>query len=712
MSLNCCAQNKVSLYSKEYKIIPRVNIPLSSSNDMIVASKLLINNFIKVTGEVLPIEQSDVLNANYSYICLRVNPTQAEDYCYYKRDKNITIKGKSIDDLYFGITAFLENFTQLNYINRSKNFDAEEQSKEIVVPFKFNKCFSPAFEYREPYFSSNFSPGFRAWNKTNFLELEWGIWGHNLPKVLKGIKLDESAYAQIGKKRIENQYSFTSDTLFKYVNQKVTEIYNSDHALNKFMILPNDNTIVSLSNTDKAIGNTKKNAAPAVFSFLNKLAKSHPKSTFFTAAYNTVRDVPNFKAEKNIGVFYSTIDIQKGIPIEDSKYAEKFEKDIKKWVKYTDKVYIWDYAVNFDNYFDLYPSLKVTQKNLKYFKKLGIKGVFIHGSEYNYSTFQELKSVMLSKLLWNPDIDLDKEIKLFFDEKYPSTVSDILTNFYIYCEDRFLNNKKELGIYSGIKSTAAKYLDPNVFFSYYNDFDSYVQNNSLNPEFLKVATALTFLKLEIMRDYGLGKFGYGTLKDNQIIVKNEVGTLLDKLKTYSKSAKINSYNEVGFTLDQFIESWRKKIFTTHKRKHFFYKKAFEVKSNLDEDYKDIRILTDAAFGLLDYNTNWLINSIDDLELKISKKGLTKSSKITFSFLQDRKHKIYYPSLIEILNKNKKVIKKLRLKPDNSQLASKEITIDLPNRFDREKLSEDFYLKIYRSKNEGKNAMACDEIIFN
>merc|ERR1711916_182671 len=98
----------------------------------------------------------------------------------------------------------------------------------------------------------------------------------------------------------------------------------------------------------------------------------------------------------------------------------------------------------------------------------------------------------------------------------------------------------------------------------------------------------------------------------------------------SKSAKINSYNEVGFTLDQFIESWRKKIFTTHKRKHFFYKKAFEVKSNLDEDYKDIRILTDAAFGLLDYNTNWLINSIDDLELKISKKGLTKSSKITFS----------------------------------------------------------------------------------
>ena len=712
LSFNCCAQKDVSLYSKEYKIIPRVNIPLSSGNDMIIASKLLVNNFIKVTGQVLTIEQSDALNPNLSYISLKVDSTQEDNFCYNKKDKNIIIKGKTISDLYFGITTFLEEFTQLNYYNRSKIFEAEDQVAEILVPFTFNKCFSPSFEYREPYFSTNFSPAFRVWNRTDYLELNWGIWGHNLPKILKGIKLPETAFAKVGNKRIEDQYCFTSDSLFKYVNEKVTKIYNSDFALNKYMILPNDNNIVCTCNTCKSVGNTSKDAAPAVFTFLNKLAKNHRKSTFFTTAYITVKDIPNFKPEKNTGVFYSTIDIQKGIPIEDSKYAEKFETNIKKWANYVNQVYVWDYAVNFDNYFDLYPSLKVTQKNLKYFKKLGVKGVFIHGSEYNYSTFQELKSVMLSKLLWKLDIDVDSEIKSFFDEKYASTLSDILTNFYIFSENTFLNNKKELGIYSGINNTASKYLDPKVFFSFYDEFDTHVESNKYDNEFLKLATALTFLKLEIMRDYGLGKFGYGVLKNDEIIIKNEVGILLDKLNIYSKTSKLSTYNEVGFSIEEYINNWRKKIFTNHKRKHYFYKKPFEVISNLDEDYKDKSILNDAAFGLLDYNTNWLINSIDDLKLEVNRKNIEKSTKITFSFLQDIKHRIFYPSSIEILDKKNKKLKKITLKKDNSKLDTKEITIDLPSKFDRNQLSESFFIKINRAEIEGKNAMACDEIIFN
>jgi len=712
LSFNCCAQKDVSLYSKEYKIIPRINIPLSSGNDMIIASKLLVNNFIKVTGQVLTIEQSDALNPNLSYISLKVDSTQEDNFCYNKKDKNIIIKGKTISDLYYGITTFLEEFTQLNYYNRSKIFEAEDQVAEILVPFTFNKCFSPSFEYREPYFSTNFSPAFRVWNRTDYLELNWGIWGHNLPKILKGIKLPETAFAKVGNKRIEDQYCFTSDSLFKYVNEKVTKIYNSDFALNKYMILPNDNNLVCTCNTCKSVGNTSKDAAPAVFTFLNKLAKNHRKSTFFTTAYITVKEIPNFKPEKNTGVFYSTIDIQKGIPIEDSKYAEKFETDIKKWTNYVNQVYVWDYAVNFDNYFDLYPSLKITQKNLKYFKKLGVKGVFIHGSEYNYSTFQELKSVMLSKLLWNPGLDLDKEIKIFFNEKYASTLSDILTNFYIFSENTFLNNKKELSIYSGINNTAAKYLDPKVFFSFYDEFDNHVESNKYDNEFLKLATALTFLKLEIMRDYGLGKFGYGVLKNDEIIIKNEVGILLDKLNIYSKTSKLSTYNEVGFSIEEYINNWRKKIFTNHKRKHYFYKKPFEVISNLDEDYKDKSILNDAAFGLLDYNTNWLINSIDDLKLEVNRKNIEKSTKITFSFLQDTKHRIFYPSSIEILDKKNKKLKKITLKKDNSKLDTKEITIDLPSKFDRNQLSENFFIKINRAEIEGKNAMACDEIIFN
>ena len=116
--------------------------------------------------------------------------------------------------------------------------------------------------------------------------------------------------------------------------------------------------------------------------------------------------------------------------------------------------------------------------------------------------------------------------------------------------------------------------------------------------------------------------------------------------------------------------------------------------------------------MLDYNTNWLINSIDDLKLEVNRKNIEKSTKITFSFLQDTKHRIFYPSSIEILDKKNKKLKKITLKKDNSKLDTKEITIDLPSKFDRNQLSENFFIKINRAEIEGKNAMACDEIIFN
>ena len=712
LSYNACSQENMQLYSKETKRYPRINIPFSASEELVQAAYTFNLNFKKTTGEVLNVERSNNLNKNYTYISLRVNPTQNDLFCYYKKDNNITIQGTSNDHLIMGIHAFFEKFTTLSYVASKQEMYDNTFVDNITLPNEFSECFSPDFEYREPYFSPNFEKEFRDWNKTNFLELEWGIWGHNLPKILKGYKLPETVFAKVGNKRIEDQFCFTSDSLFQFVNEKVTQIYNSDFALNKYMILPNDNSLVCTCNTCKSVGNTKKNAAPAVFTFLNKLAKNHPKATFYTTAYITVNDVPNFTAAKNTGVFYSTIQIQKGIPIKKSKYAKKFESDVKKWSNYVNHLYIWDYAVNFDNYFDLYPIVKTAQENLTYYKELGVNGVFMHGSEYNYSTFQELKTILFSKLLWNTNININQEIRTYFKEKYPSLLSDILINFYTFSEDAFLRNKEELGIYSGINSTTQKYLDPKIFFGFYKEFDNFIQNNKYDKDFLKIATAFTFLKLEIMRDTGLGNYGYGKIKNESIIIDNEVGILLDKLNAYSKSSKVTTYNEVKYTIDDYIKNWRNKIFTNHKRKHYFYKKPFEVISNLDEDYQNESVLNDAAFGLLDYNTNWMINSIDNLTLKIEKSEISKSSKITFSFLQDLKHKIYYPSVIEILNNKEKVIKKLKLNLYQDKLATKEITIDLPNKYDSNQLTDTFYIKIHRSKNEGKNAMACDEIIFN
>ena len=216
-----------------------------------------------------------------------------------------------------------------------------------------------------------------------------------------------------------------------------------------------------------------------------------------------------------------------------------------------------------------------------------------------------------------------------------------------------------------------------------------------------------------MRDYGFGIYGYGDLNQNQeIIIKNQAANLLDNLTAYSKSANLKVYNERGYTIEDYIKSWRKAIYKYHKRKNYFFKKPFEIISKMDEDYTDKKVLNNGSFGLNDYNTNWHISSVDNLVLKIEKKHISESKKITFSFLQDIKHKIYYPSSIEILDENYKVIKKLKINPVFNVLESKEISIKLPTQFDDKQLPNNFIIKVNKQITEGKNALACDEIIFN
>ncbi|MHB0755862.1 DUF4838 domain-containing protein [Polaribacter sp. M15] len=699
------------MFSKTEKIVPKINIPLAADKLVTAAATDFNSKFKAATGETLKIERSNGLNKNYTYILLRINPTQKENFCIYRKSGNITIQGSSTQNLFYGISDFFKHYTNLHYPNGNEQLP--QFDSEIIVPERFSRCESPNFEYREPYYTPNFNPEFRAWNKTNYLELEWGIWGHNLPKILKEYTLPETVYAKVGNKRVKNQFCFTSNDLFNYVNKSVNKIYDSDHALNKYMILPNDNNIVCTCSTCKAVGNTTKDAAPAVFSFLNKLAQNNKKSTFFTTAYVTVKNIPRFDAENNTGIFYSTINIQKGIPIEDTKYFKQFNSDIKKWKTYVNNVYIWDYTVNFDNYFDIYPTLKTTQKNLKLYKKLGVNGVFLHGSEYNYSTFQNCKATIFAKLLWDVDINVDDEIALYFSKKYSKKLANLLSNYFTFIDEAFLVSNKELSIYSGIDETVKKYLDPKVFFDFYNEFDTHTENNKFDQEYLKLATALTFLKLEIMRDYGLGSYGYGILNsERQIIVKNEISTLLDNLSNYSRSAGLKTYNERKYKIEDYIDSWRKSIYKHHKRKHYFYKKKFEVLSQLDEDYTDTQSLNDGAFGLQDYNTNWHISSIDDLVLKIDKKGIAKAEKITFSFLQDVKHNIYYPSAIEILDTDYNLIKALKLPSSSIPLSTKETSIELPKKLDDMQLPDSFIIKITKHITTGKNAMACDEIIFN
>ncbi|MCL1796530.1 MAG: DUF4838 domain-containing protein, partial [Clostridia bacterium] len=91
-----------------------------------------------------------------------------------------------------------------------------------------------------------------------------------------------------------------------------------------------------------------------------------------------------------------------------SDNSSAFVRDLGAWAAICDRLYIWDYTVNFANYAQPFPNLHVLQPNLRLFKKYGVRGVLEQGnfSPGAASGLAALKVYLLAKLLWDPDGDL------------------------------------------------------------------------------------------------------------------------------------------------------------------------------------------------------------------------------------------------------------------------------------------------------------------
>ena len=97
-----------------------------------------------------------------------------------------------------------------------------------------------------------------------------------------------------------------------------------------------------------------------------------------------------------------------------------FIEDLIEWSKVCKRLYVWDYTSNFPLYPLPFPNWRVLQPNLKTMAKYNVKGVFEEANcaYYGGVDFNELRTYLISKLLWNPDCDVDAYRKEFMEYYY------------------------------------------------------------------------------------------------------------------------------------------------------------------------------------------------------------------------------------------------------------------------------------------------------
>lgn len=119
--------------------------------------------------------------------------------------------------------------------------------------------------------------------------------------------------------------------------------------------------------------------------FANAVAKlvyeKHPDKYIYTYAYTSKNQDPpkteGLKPAKNLIVqttHYSPC--CHSHPIATCEQNTKFKSQVERWTKLCDAFYIYDYRVDYRHYLMPYPNCYAIAKDIPYYKRLGVKGLF------------------------------------------------------------------------------------------------------------------------------------------------------------------------------------------------------------------------------------------------------------------------------------------------------------------------------------------------
>lgn len=397
------------------------------------------------------------------------------------------------------------------------------------------------FEYRGLYTPSN-TKEVQAQMHVNHPDYDWGLWGHNLKKVV-GDKATDAMFAIVDGKRNQNQFCFSSSQLYDCVRAYILDQYGSgtDDYSEHISMMPMDNKMACTCEACRKKGNTRDNATPAVTAFVTRLAKEFPKHQFFTSAYHTTKAAPSMVLPPNVGVFVSSIALPMCVDFKKTAGYREFETMVKAWQKKCQKIYVWDYERNFDDYLSPFPCLLVMQKRFELYRQLGIKGVFVNGSGDDYSVFDDMQTHVLALLLDNPDTDVKQAISEYFT-KYYSQTAQLLISYYWGLEARIQMTNHQLPLYGTMGEIHKAYLEAEEFKNFRSQLDAASKQTSGDERkrLNALLTSLAYTQLELYRTGILPKDGEMAAEMKEI------------LKGHAELKGMKNLDEVGHSIDNYL----------------------------------------------------------------------------------------------------------------------------------------------------------------
>ena len=230
------------------------------------------------------------------------------------------------------------------------------------------------------------------------------------------------------------------------------------------------------------------------------------------------------------------------------------------WGKICDHIYLWDYTVDFAHSISPFPNLHVLKPNIQLFVSNNVKEHFQQSNTGVGHEFSELKSYLLSRLLWNPEADDQKIIAEFTDAFY-ADAAPWIRKYISHMQQEILKTGEWLEIYGPPNNHQHTFLSAENIEKYNFYFNEAEKSVADKPEFLlHVRTArmpLQYALMEIGKNDMYGPRGWYREENGEFIPRQDMLNILESFYQTSEDCNSENLNESGLLQNQYYNSTKR-----------------------------------------------------------------------------------------------------------------------------------------------------------
>ena len=374
-------------------------------------------------------------------------------YRIVKKGGTVGICGGGMRGTLNGVYAFLRDHCGCRWY--SAEVTVIPTARTLTLPETIDKTYTPYFEYTETDWPDAFDTEYALANALSggygkSMTTEQGgnvqyVYGfcHTLSTLFCArdtyFDAHPEYFALHDGKRSPNQLCLTNPDTLRIVIGEALDVLQSRHDpdadIQILSVTQDDNSDYCECAACKTLDDANGSHAGTMVTFANAVADAvkaagYDNVLIDTFAYQYTRKAPTQVVPRdNVVIRLCSIECCFCHMLDDDGCRENraFMQDLRDWHAICDRIYIRDYTTNYWETVCIYPDFGVLQRNVQIFYENNVRGLFEEGNASSaiHAEFGELRCYLLARLMQDPYLDYDAEMRGFLAAYYGAAAEPI-----------------------------------------------------------------------------------------------------------------------------------------------------------------------------------------------------------------------------------------------------------------------------------------------